>query len=67
MTTEVVLIMAIYGFVILGTFLGDLGPLATFRKSGPRLAAKIERDISVGTEFQSAQDPGNRVPNWVGN
>jgi hypothetical protein len=61
MTTEIVLILAIYGFVILGTFLGDLGPIATFKKSGPRLGAKIERDISVGTEFQK---DGSRKPSW---
>jgi hypothetical protein len=67
MTTEAVLIWAISGFIILGTFLGEMGPLATFRKSGPRLGATIERDISVGTEFQKASEPGRRAPNWLGN
>ncbi|MBX7232086.1 MAG: hypothetical protein K1X29_08375 [Bdellovibrionales bacterium] len=51
MTTELVLLLGIYAYIILGVFLGDLGPLATFKKSGPRLAARIERNISIGNKF----------------
>lgn len=63
MTTELVLLMGIYGFLVLGAFLGDLGPIETFKKSGPRLGARIERNISVGDGFRQSRD-GNPVV-WV--
>jgi hypothetical protein len=56
MTTELVLLLGIYGFIVLGVFLGDLGPVQTFRKSAPRLAARVERNISVGDGFRTSQD-----------
>lgn len=63
MTVELVLLLGIYAFLILGAFLGDSGPIATFKKSGPRLGARIERNISVGNGFRSSQDGG--PVNWV--
>ena len=62
MTTELVLLLAIYTMIIMGVFLGDLGPLATFRRSSPRLAAKIERDIATGTKFTRPGDV--KEPFW---
>jgi hypothetical protein len=63
MTTELVLILGLYGFLILGAFLGDMGPIATFKKSVPRLAARIERDLTTGHGFAKSKDG---VPvNWV--
>lgn len=62
MTTEMVLLLAIYAFVILGIFQGDGGPRATFKVSAPRLAAHIERDISVGHEFRTKD--GETFPKW---
>lgn len=53
MTTELVLLLAIYAFVVLGAFLGDKGPLATFKNASPRLGARIERDISSGYQFRA--------------
>ncbi len=63
MTTELVLLLALYVFIIMGAFLGDLGPIETFRKSAPRLAARVERNISTGDGFRQSQD-GQGV-NWV--
>ncbi len=63
MTVELVLIVGIYGFLILGAFMGDLGPIETFKKSAPRLAARIERNISTGDGFRSSKD-GEAVA-WV--
>ena len=67
MVTELVLLLAIWAFIFLGVFLGDLGPIETFKKSGPRLGARIERDIATGTGFFDKvksqnipwQDPGS--------
>jgi len=52
MTLELVLLLGIYVFIVLGAFLGPTGPITTFKKSGPRLAARIEKDISVGDGFR---------------
>lgn len=62
MTTEIVLLLAIFAFIVLGIFLGDLGPIATFHNSGPYLGAKIERQISIG---HNAYKDGLRVPEWI--
>lgn len=53
-TTEYVLILGLYAFILLGTFLGERGPVSTFNSSGPRLAAKVEKNISVGKKFINA-------------
>lgn len=53
MTLEAILLLCIYAFVLLGVFLGDSGPLATFKKSGPRLAARVERNVATGIGFKT--------------
>lgn len=63
MTTELVLLLGIYAFLLLGVFLGPLGPVETFKNSAPRLAAKIERNISTGSQFQR-RDNGQAMPGW---
>ncbi|MEQ1663883.1 MAG: hypothetical protein ABL927_00745 [Bdellovibrionales bacterium] len=52
MTTEFVLILGLYAFILLGAFVGDNGPASTFKSSAPRFAAMLERDISVGKDFK---------------
>lgn len=61
MTTELVLLLGIYAYILMGVFFGEFGPLETFKKSGPRLGARIERDISVGYQFQGRD--GSKA-NW---
>jgi len=56
MTVELVLLLGIYVFIVIGAFFGPTGPISTFKKSGPRLAARIERNISVGDGFRNSQD-----------
>lgn len=51
MTTELVLLLGMFVFILFGVFLGDRGPMATYKKSAPRLAAKIEKDITIGRGF----------------
>lgn len=63
MTTELVLLLGLYAFLLLGAFLGDLGPIETFKKSAPRLGARVERNISVGDGFRESAD-GAGV-NWI--
>ncbi len=54
MTIEFVLILSLYAFILLGAFIGtDRGPINTFKNSAPRLAARLEKDISVGKNFRN--------------
>jgi hypothetical protein len=63
MTTELVLLLGIYAFLLLGAFLGDLGPIETFKRSAPRLGARVARNIEIGRGFRQSTD-GKGV-NWV--
>lgn len=62
MTVEMVLIWAIWAYILLGVFFGDLGPVETFRNSTPRLAAHIEKNLAVGRGFKDAKD--GKVIKW---
>lgn len=62
MVTELVLLLVIFAFIIMGAFLGDLGPIETFNKSGPRLGARIERNVATGAGFYDKVDGQN--PSW---
>ncbi len=63
MTVELVLLLGLYAFILLGAFLGDLGPIETFRKSAPRLGARIERNVSTGDGFRTSSD--GQAVNWI--
>jgi hypothetical protein len=52
-TTELVLLLGLFAFIIGGLFFGDKGPIKVFASSGPRLAARIERNITIGNQFQN--------------
>jgi hypothetical protein len=54
MTVELVLILIIWASILLGVFFGDVGPIETFKKSGPRLAARIEKNLATGRQFKRA-------------
>lgn len=58
MTTEYILLLALYTFLVLGAFLGDKGPLAAFKDAGPRLGARVERNIATGTQFNKSPKAG---------
>lgn len=63
MTTEFVLLLALYAFILLGAFLGPQGPGATFKEAGPRFAAKVERNIATGRGFNNRTN-GQRTLYW---
>jgi hypothetical protein len=52
MTTEIVLLLGMFAFLVGGAFFGEHGPLQVFSKSGPRLAARIEKHVTVGREWK---------------
>lgn len=61
MTTELVLLLSMFVFIVLGGFIGEGGPRRTFEESGPKLGARIERDISTGAGFKGK----NATQPWV--
>jgi hypothetical protein len=52
MTTELVLLLGLFAFLVGGVFFGEKGPIGVFNKSGPRLAARVEKHLTVGREFK---------------
>ncbi len=63
MTTEMVLLLAVYAFVLLGVFLGPGGPVNTYKTAAPNLAGHIERNISTGRGFTDKQ--GAHPIDWI--
>lgn len=55
MTTEVVLLLGIFVFLIGGLFFGEKGPIKVYEKSGPRLAARVEKQLTIGRGFTPNQ------------
>ena len=51
MTTEFVLLLGLFAFILGGAFLGENGPRNTFRNAGPRLGARVEQHITFGHQF----------------
>ena len=56
MTTEFILLLGLFVFILMGVFLGDNGPRNVFRESAPRLGAQVERQISTGHAFPYPQN-----------
>ncbi len=56
--------LSLYALILLKVFLGENGVGATFENSAPKLAARVEANISTGTGFS---DPagGNNKPSWL--
>ena len=53
MTTELVLLLGLFAFILGGAFFGEKGPFKVFEKSGPRLGARLEQQMAVGRGFKT--------------
>ena len=52
MTTELVLLLAVYGTVLMGLFFHpDHGVVNTFEHNLPMLSARVEKHIAIGQGF----------------
>ena len=51
MTTELVLLLGLFAFILGGAFMGDKGPRKVFAQAAPKLGARIEQHISIGHRF----------------
>jgi hypothetical protein len=63
MTLEAIII-AIFGVLILGIFLGPNSLIVGFEEATPRLAARVERNVTVGYKFFNPEEGGRRTPGW---
>ena len=52
MTIEYILLFSLMAFLMTGAFIGDKGPMKVFETSAPRLGARVEQQLSIGTEFR---------------
>ena len=59
-TTEFVLLLSLVAILMVGAIFGDNGPRATFEKSAPRLAARIEKNIETGAGWVPANGKSAR-------
>jgi hypothetical protein len=63
MSTELVILFAIFAFILTGVFVGPNGPKTTFEKSAPKLGARLEKEIETGSGFiQDAGSDGVWIP-----
>lgn len=62
MTTELVLLITIFVFLVARAFFGDHGPLKAFESSGPRLGARIEQQLNTGRDFKNANGASQQ---WI--
>lgn len=60
MTTELVLLLGLFVFLLFGIMTGEGSPEDIFSQSAPRLAARVERDLAVGSTFVPANKPPNQ-------
>ena len=51
MTTELILLLGLFVFILGGAFMGEKGPRKVFVKSAPRLGARVEKHINFGHRF----------------
>lgn len=49
MTIEYILLLSLFVFIVMGTFMK--APKESFLNSGPRLGARVEKQLSTGDGF----------------
>ena len=54
MTTELILLLALFVFILSGSFLNkESGVEGIFRQAAPRLGARVERHLETGSGFDA--------------
>jgi len=51
MTAELVLLLSVYAFCVIGLFFGDKGFVNNFNNNLPYLSARVEKHVAVGQGF----------------
>ena len=57
MTTELILLLGLFAFILGGAFLGDKGPRKVFEEAAPKLGARVEKNITFGNRFNFENGP----------
>ncbi len=52
MTTELILLLGLFAFILGGAFMGDSGPRKVFERAAPMLGARVEQHINIGNRFR---------------
>ncbi len=55
MTIEYILLFSLMAFLMMGAFIGEKGPMKVFENSAPKLGARVEQQLSTGSEFRGLQ------------
>lgn len=62
MTIEYILLFSLMAFLMMGAFIGETGPMKVFENSAPRLGARVEQQLSVGSEFRGLRSDWQMPP-----
>lgn len=62
MTIEYILLFSLMAFLMMGAFVGEKGPMKVFENSAPRLGARVEQQLSTGTEFRGLKNDWQMPP-----
>ena len=63
MTTELILLIGLFAFILLGSFLNKKsGMEATFREAAPKLGARVEKHLETGAGFQGSWTAPAKLP-----
>jgi hypothetical protein len=61
-TTEFLLLLIVFVYIVMGAMLGPNGMEATFRSAGPALGARVEKQLETGSGFQSPWKAPDKTP-----
>lgn len=59
MTTELVLLLCVFAFVLSTAIFGEKGPFRVLADTSPRLGARLEQNIAIGHSFNVRDDNSN--------
>lgn len=62
MTIEYILLLGLFAFILVGAFTGEKGPLKVFENSAPRLGARVEQQMSTGSQFRGLKNDWQLPP-----
>lgn len=62
MTIEYILLLGLFAYILMGAFTGEKGPLKVFENSAPRLGARVEQQMAIGSDFKGLRNDWQLPP-----
>lgn len=62
MTIEYILLLGLFAYILMGAFTGEKGPLKVFENSAPRLGARVEQQMAIGSSFRGLRNDWQLPP-----